>query len=118
MRQLQPGCAACALDRVVHHTALPEEVAKLASVSEADASAMVLRAFARLQGLDDYMLLAGVVRERVVCYPRDDESVQLDGLNDYCWAAVRRYLFIGDVKGSTSTWPYCATGGGLLEHWF
>nr|XP_054925651.1 uncharacterized protein LOC129384338 [Dermacentor andersoni] len=101
----QDRCAACALDRVVHHAALPEEVGKVASVSEADASAMVRRAFAHLQGLDDYMRLSGVVRERVVCYPRDDESVQLDCLNDYCWAAVRRYLFIDDIKGSTLTWP-------------
>lgn len=101
----QDRCAACALDRVVRHTALPEEVAKQASVSEADASAMVRRAFGRLQDLDEFMRLSGVVRERVVCHPRDDGRVQLDGLNHYCWAAVRRYLFIGDIKDSTFTRP-------------
>lgn len=91
-------CCASALERVARHPALPEKIAQLCSVNEAEAARMVRTAFARLQRMEAFMRLTGVVRERVVCHRSGDGRLQLQDLNDYCWAALRRYLTLGDVK--------------------
>ncbi|KAH6943566.1 hypothetical protein HPB50_024339 [Hyalomma asiaticum] len=95
--------SASALELVFRHTALPEEVSKQASLTETDAAALIRRAFERLQDLNEYMRLSGVVRHRVVCHPCLSARVQLDDLNQQCWYAVRRYLTLNDVKESSST---------------
>ncbi|KAL3195033.1 hypothetical protein MRX96_015991 [Rhipicephalus microplus] len=89
-------CAA-ALDRVHRHPALMAELSKVASISEADAAVAVRQ---RLRGIEDmhtFMRLAGVVKARVTCQPRDDGRAQLDALDEHCWAHVRRYLQLDDV---------------------
>lgn len=91
-------CCASALERVSRHPALPEEVAQLCSVGVPEAARMIREAFARLQPMDEFMRLCGVIQERVVCYPRGDGCLQLHDLNEYCWAALRRYLTLCDVK--------------------
>ncbi|XP_065304297.1 NLR family CARD domain-containing protein 3-like [Dermacentor albipictus] len=89
---------AAALERVEHHPALVEEVAELTAVSEGEASDAIRAAVRTFQGLHDFMRMAGVVRERVTCHPRDDGSTQLDDLNEYCWRSVRRYISLDDVR--------------------
>ncbi|KAH7968463.1 hypothetical protein HPB52_008541 [Rhipicephalus sanguineus] len=49
--------------------------------------------------LDAYMRITGVVKERVVCHPRDDGRIQLDDLGEDCWEMVRRFLMLDDVEG-------------------
>lgn len=80
-----------ALERVCRHVALPEKVADLASVSEAEAATMVRESLRSFQGMHDFMRLAGVVKERVTC---EAGSVRLDSLNEHCWGRVRRYLLL------------------------
>lgn len=86
-----------ALDRVGCHVALPERVAELASVNEAEAASMIQGAVAGLRSLHDFMRLAGVVQKSVVCLPREDSRPQLDSLDEYSWSLVRRYLFLDDI---------------------
>ncbi|XP_050032738.1 uncharacterized protein [Dermacentor andersoni] len=89
-------CAA-GLDRVSRHPALVAELAQVLSVDEPEAADMVRQNARRIEGLHDFMRLAGVVKEQVTCLPRQDGRMQLDGLNQDCWARVRRYLELDDV---------------------
>ncbi|XP_075559506.1 uncharacterized protein LOC142591016 [Dermacentor variabilis] len=89
-------CAA-GLDRVSRHPALVAELAQVLSVDKAEADDMVRQNFRCIEGLHDFMRLAGVVKEQVTCLPRQDGRMQLDGLNEDCWAGVRRYLELDDV---------------------
>ncbi|KAH7949217.1 hypothetical protein HPB49_006395 [Dermacentor silvarum] len=92
-----------ALERVYGHAALPGQVAQLSSVGEADATAMVREALKSIQGIHDFMRLAGVVRDRVQCRPgAESGSAQLDSLDDNCWRCVRRYLRLDDVVDTTA----------------
>ncbi|XP_077512675.1 uncharacterized protein LOC144123801 [Amblyomma americanum] len=93
-------CCASALERVASHPALREEVAKLCSVDEAEAARMIRAALLSFQSIEAFMRLAGVVRQRVECHPREDGRLQLHDLNEYCWAALRRYLTLSDVRES------------------
>ncbi|KAH6943562.1 hypothetical protein HPB50_024335 [Hyalomma asiaticum] len=89
-------CAA-ALDRVYRHPALLAELSEVLSIPEAETVAALRQCFQSIEGLHEFMRLAGVVKERVKCLPRDDGSTQLDALNGQCWAHVRRYLQLDDV---------------------
>lgn len=90
-----------ALERMHDHVALPERVAQLSSVSEADASALIRGALRSIQGIHDFMRLAGVVKDRVQCVPGTAEyRPQLDSLDDNCWRHVRRYLLLDHVRDS------------------
>ncbi|KAH7970734.1 hypothetical protein HPB49_014913 [Dermacentor silvarum] len=97
-RALDRHCA-IALEQVWRNAALLEELAEQLSVSVDEASATVRRGLRSMEGLHDFMRLARVVRDGVVCVPsRDDGGPRLDTLNDDCWRLVRRYLMIGDVR--------------------
>ncbi|XP_077549381.1 uncharacterized protein LOC144162638 [Haemaphysalis longicornis] len=96
---------ALALDRMRDHPELVEEVARLEKVDEARAATMVCDGLRRMEGMDDFMRFAGVVKERVSCHPREDGRTQLDALNEYCWSAVRRYLKLYDIGDTTGTAP-------------
>ncbi|XP_077497801.1 uncharacterized protein LOC144108436 [Amblyomma americanum] len=89
--------AAEALERVRGHVALPGRVAELASVSDAEATWMIRAAAAGLRGLDDFMRVAGVVQQSVVCFPREDCRPQLDTLGEFGWSLIRRYLFLDEI---------------------
>ncbi|KAH7944350.1 hypothetical protein HPB52_018585 [Rhipicephalus sanguineus] len=89
-------CAA-ALDRVYRHPALVAELSRVLSISEADAVVAVRQGFRSIEGMHEFMRLAGVVKVRVTCQPREDGRAQLDALNEYCWSHVRRYLQLDDV---------------------
>ncbi|KAH7931520.1 hypothetical protein HPB51_029825 [Rhipicephalus microplus] len=102
MRDLQQRryCAG-ALERMHKHVALPERVAQISSVSEVEASAMIRDALKGMQGMHDFMRLAGVVKDRVKCGPATAPFLsQLDSLDDICWMRVRRYLRLDDVMDS------------------
>ncbi|KAL3252721.1 hypothetical protein MRX96_054825 [Rhipicephalus microplus] len=96
-RRCDTPCAA-ALDRVYRHPALVAELTKVLSVSGADAVAAVRQRFRSIEGMHEFMRLAGVVKSRVTCQPRGDGRAQLDTLNEDCWAHVRRYLQLDDVR--------------------
>ncbi|KAH7970636.1 hypothetical protein HPB49_012783 [Dermacentor silvarum] len=96
-RALDRHCA-IALERVWRHAALVEELAEQLSVSVEEASATVRRGLRSMEGLHDFMRLARVVRDGVVCDPSRDGGPRLDALNDDCWRLVRRYLMLGDVR--------------------
>ncbi|KAL3255564.1 hypothetical protein MRX96_017462 [Rhipicephalus microplus] len=90
-----------ALERMHKHMALPERVAQIMSVSEVEASAMIWEALKRMQGMHDFMRLAGVVKDRVKCGPATAPFLsQLDSLDDICWMRVRRYPRLDDVQDS------------------
>ncbi|KAH7949637.1 hypothetical protein HPB49_013138 [Dermacentor silvarum] len=95
-------CAA-GLDRVSRHPALVAELAEVLSIGQVEAADMVQRRFRHIQGLHEFMRLAGVVKGRVTCLPREDGRTQLDDLNDDCWAHVRRYLQLDDVPYSSAS---------------
>ncbi|XP_049523849.1 uncharacterized protein LOC125945670 [Dermacentor silvarum] len=95
-------CAA-GLDRVSRHPALVAELAEVLSIGQVEAADMVQRRFQSIEGLHDFMRLAGVVKRQVTCLPREDGRTQLDDLNDDCWAHVRRYLQLDDVPHSSAS---------------
>lgn len=90
---------AAALEEVSRHPALVRELAKMEGVAP-DEMARLLRSQLRsVEGMDNFMRLTGVVKERVTCAPPVDGcSTQLEDLNSDCWALVRRYLSFNDVK--------------------
>ncbi|KAH7944713.1 hypothetical protein HPB51_028575 [Rhipicephalus microplus] len=95
-----------ALERMYRHVALPERVAQISSVSEVEASAMIREALKGMQGMHDFMRLAGVVKDRVKCGPATAPFLsQLDRLDDICWMRVRRYLRLDDVRDSGAQPP-------------
>ncbi|KAH6935655.1 hypothetical protein HPB50_007458 [Hyalomma asiaticum] len=88
-----------ALERLYkNHAVLLEDLAEHADVSAAEIRNLARRHLNRTASLDDYMRITGVVKERVVCRPRDDGRMQLDDLHEDCWALVRRYLLLDDVE--------------------
>ncbi|XP_050032739.1 uncharacterized protein [Dermacentor andersoni] len=89
-------CAA-ALDRVSRHPALVAELAEVLSIGEEEAARRVRQRFRSIEGLHEFMRLAGVVKQRVTCRPSEDGRAQLDDLNSECWCHVRRYLQLDDV---------------------
>ncbi|KAH7970735.1 hypothetical protein HPB49_014914 [Dermacentor silvarum] len=96
-RALDRHCA-IALELVWRHASLLEELAEQLSVSVDEASATVRRGLRSMEGLHDFMRIARVVRDAVVCDPSSDGGPRLDTLNDDCWRLVRRYLMLGDVR--------------------
>ncbi|XP_077489437.1 uncharacterized protein LOC144100336 [Amblyomma americanum] len=91
---------AIALEVVSQHPALVREFAEVLSTSEAEGSSMIRNALLVIQGIHDFMRVAGVVKERVMCQPRADGSMQLDELDSDSWRHVRQYLLLQDIKDS------------------
>ncbi|KAH8038080.1 hypothetical protein HPB51_021637 [Rhipicephalus microplus] len=97
------GYCAAGLERVYRHPALLTELAEVLSIDEAEARERVRQRVRSIEGLQDFMRLAGVVKERFTCLPSEDGSTQLDALNEDCWSHVRRYLQLSDLLlGSAS----------------
>ncbi|XP_070380009.1 uncharacterized protein [Dermacentor albipictus] len=86
-----------ALERVLRHRALLEELAEVQSISEDEAAAALRDEVRSFEGMHEFMRLAGVVKERVTCHRREDGRTQLDDLNEHCWIVIRRCLALGDV---------------------
>lgn len=60
-----------------------------------DAEARVRVASADRYLRESYLVITGVVRRSVACWPAD--VTQLDDLNADCWRAIARYLSVADV---------------------
>ncbi|KAL1482503.1 hypothetical protein MTO96_033744 [Rhipicephalus appendiculatus] len=86
-----------ALERVLRHPALLDEVARWTKLDQAELVVLARDRLRRTQSLDGFMQVAGVVKEQVVCHPVDDGRLQVDDLNEDCWSHVRRYLSTDDV---------------------
>lgn len=95
---------AVALERMQGYPQLVEEVARLEGVDQTRAATMVQGSLRSIQSADmhQFMRLAGVVRERVSCRASKDGHTQLDALNEDCWRALRRYLWLGDIRDATA----------------
>ncbi|XP_075751740.1 uncharacterized protein LOC142817811 [Rhipicephalus microplus] len=87
-----------ALEQVWRHAGLLEELAEQQSLSVAEVTPIVRRGLRSIEGLHDFMRLAGVVQDSVVCEPRQGGRPQLYTLNEDCWRLVRRCLVLDDVK--------------------
>ncbi|XP_077531191.1 uncharacterized protein LOC144143293 [Haemaphysalis longicornis] len=89
-----------AVEDVFLYPELLEGLAEELSLPTIEAAALVRRGLQCLQSLDDFMRLAGVVKERVVCHRRGDGCLQLTDLGPDCWAVIRRYLLLCDIVDS------------------
>ncbi|KAH6922293.1 hypothetical protein HPB50_012188 [Hyalomma asiaticum] len=87
-----------ALERISLHPALLAEVAEKLEMDKAELIVLSRERLKVTESLNGFMRITGVVKERVVCNPPDDNCTQLDDLNQCCWMHVRRYLLIDDVK--------------------
>lgn len=94
------GYCARALELVSSHPGLLKQITKLASVTEDEASAMVRKSIGDIASMLAFMQMAGIVKRRLVCHPREDGRPQLDDLNDDCLRLLRSYLKISDVRGT------------------
>ncbi|KAH7943539.1 hypothetical protein HPB52_009195 [Rhipicephalus sanguineus] len=92
-------CAA-AVELVHFHPVLVTKVQELTSVDENEAVSLINGSLKSFTKLDDFMCVAGVVKDTVTCHRRDDGQKQLTDLNIYCWLRLRDYLKVGDVLGS------------------
>ncbi|KAH7975165.1 hypothetical protein HPB49_024704 [Dermacentor silvarum] len=89
-----------ALEHVSRYPVLLDEVAELANIDRSEIVDLVRDRLKSAETLDGFMRVVGVVRERVVCHPPDEDRMQLDDLIEDCWRHVRRFLMIYDVKHS------------------
>ncbi|KAH7944224.1 hypothetical protein HPB52_017457 [Rhipicephalus sanguineus] len=94
---------ALALKTVSRHPALMEELAEVLSVSDAKVASLIQARLSDMQGIHEFMRLAGVVKDRVTCRPRGDGRKQLHDLNEDCWRHVMRYVQLEDVRWSSET---------------
>ncbi|XP_077537091.1 uncharacterized protein LOC144149405 [Haemaphysalis longicornis] len=86
--------SATAFDALCDGPALFPHVERLSSQREHGAAQLLARAKCRIAG--DFFVLAGVVRERIVCHP--GPATQFDSLNSDCLAAIARWLKLDDVR--------------------
>ncbi|KAH7974449.1 hypothetical protein HPB49_015667 [Dermacentor silvarum] len=89
-----------ALERVSRYPVLLDDVARQAHIDKSEIVDLVRDRLKRTETLNGFMRVVGVVRERVICHPHNDDRMQLDDLIEDCWRHVRRYLLIDDVKPS------------------
>ncbi|XP_077512544.1 uncharacterized protein LOC144123613 [Amblyomma americanum] len=98
----QESCFARALEHVSDHPVLLEELCERESLSASAAAAMIRSRLKTIEGMNEFMRLAGVVKERVTCHTSPEGRTQLMNLDEYCWRHVRQYLKIDDVLNSGS----------------
>ncbi|KAH6942187.1 hypothetical protein HPB50_001756 [Hyalomma asiaticum] len=94
-----PYCAS-AVELVSQHPKVIDDVRREANLSaEGDAVDMIADALRLpcLTNMHEYMKLAGVVRERVVCGVRPDGRMQFDQIYDDCWLRIRHFLRVADI---------------------
>ncbi|KAH6937590.1 hypothetical protein HPB50_001870 [Hyalomma asiaticum] len=87
-----------ALEKVSRRPALVRELAEREGMAEDEVRSLIQSRLMSVKGLDDFMRLSGVVRDRVTCAPRPDgRRKQLNDLHEDCWRVLRRYLSFDDV---------------------
>ncbi|KAH7943009.1 hypothetical protein HPB52_003992 [Rhipicephalus sanguineus] len=92
-------CAAAA-ERVQLSPGLVMKVQELESIDEEEAVSRIKRSLKDIVSLDDFMRLAGVVKDTVSCHRRDDGQKQLSDLNFDCLLHIRQYLNLDDILNS------------------
>ncbi|KAL1481381.1 hypothetical protein MTO96_034506 [Rhipicephalus appendiculatus] len=98
------------LERAAAYTALWSELADNEGIPALQSAKMIRSRLSIVDGLDDFMRLAGVVEECVMCTPPvKGGGMQLQKLGNDCWRLVRRYLSFDDVKCSTVAKAYRST---------
>ncbi|KAH7962831.1 hypothetical protein HPB52_018119 [Rhipicephalus sanguineus] len=95
-RERQVSCALKPWNvyRVMPHCLLLSE---LTSMSTAEAAATVRSSLRSIEGMQEFMRLAGVVNEGITCSARGDACMHLADLNEHCWSHLRRYIKLYDV---------------------
>ncbi|KAL1443483.1 hypothetical protein MTO96_007396 [Rhipicephalus appendiculatus] len=88
---------AAATELVQLNPGLVEKVQELASVDESEALSRIKSSLKSFSELDNFMRLAGVVKNTVSCHRRSDGQKQLIDLNRDCWLHLRRYLKLSDI---------------------
>lgn len=81
------------------HPRLLEMVREGAGVSSAEAKKMISSAWLRVRrcSLEEFMRMAGVVKEKMECLGHPDARPQLSDINHDCWLNIRDFLKIADV---------------------
>nr|XP_054934454.1 uncharacterized protein LOC129388342 [Dermacentor andersoni] len=81
------------------HPRLLEMVMEGADVTKTEAKEKISSALLRVRHctLDEFMRIAGVVKESVECLLHPDAKLQLADINHNCWLHIRRFLKIRDV---------------------
>ncbi|KAL1469660.1 hypothetical protein MTO96_040950 [Rhipicephalus appendiculatus] len=78
---------------VSQHEPDDRKLVEIADLSDEEAQLGV--AAAEMRRREKYLMLAGIVRRSVVCWPAD--TTQIDALNADCWCAIARYLKVSDI---------------------
>ncbi|XP_070379109.1 uncharacterized protein [Dermacentor albipictus] len=88
-----------AIELMHDHPCLLEMVMEGADVTKTGAKQMISNALVRVHrcSLDEFMRVAGVVKERVECLRHPDARHQLTDIGYDCWLHIRSFLKIGDV---------------------
>ncbi|KAL1480775.1 hypothetical protein MTO96_050758 [Rhipicephalus appendiculatus] len=85
-------CAGC-FELFFGRSCLMTNLVAIAGLSDAEARMRVAAAENRRR--EKYLVLTGVIRGYVVCWPAD--TTQIDALNWDCWHSIVRYLNVTDV---------------------
>ncbi|XP_065283970.1 uncharacterized protein [Dermacentor albipictus] len=88
-----------AIELMHDHPRLLEMVMEGADVTKTKAKEKISSALLRVHhcSLEEFMRIAGVVKERVECLRDPDARFQLVDINEHCWLHIRRFLKIRDV---------------------
>nr|XP_050048707.2 uncharacterized protein LOC126545063 [Dermacentor andersoni] len=88
-----------ALEEMSGYPLLVEELASQ-GINKQQALDRIAASLMSMDDLHEFMRLAGVVRDEIVCLDSVDGSTQLDNLNVYCLRHIRKYLKMSDIIDS------------------
>ncbi|KAH7932866.1 hypothetical protein HPB49_003958 [Dermacentor silvarum] len=89
-----------ALERMFSSPLLMEELCARRSMQKQEALDKIAASLTSMADLTEFMRLAGVLRDEIVCLDSVDGSPQLDNLNEYCLRHIRKYLKMSDIIDS------------------
>ncbi|KAH7932862.1 hypothetical protein HPB49_003954 [Dermacentor silvarum] len=89
-----------ALEKMSGCPILVEELCVFQGISKKQALGKIAASLTSTADLNEFMRLAGVVRDEIVCLDSVDGSKQLDDLNEYCLRHIRTYLKMSDIIDS------------------
>ncbi|KAH7943015.1 uncharacterized protein LOC119399127 [Rhipicephalus sanguineus] len=88
---------ATAAELMQFNPGLVEKIQELDSIDEDEALSRIKASLTSFTELDDFMCLAGVVKDTVSCHRRDDGQMQFVDLTRDCWLHIRQYLNMGHI---------------------
>ncbi|XP_049511385.1 uncharacterized protein LOC125939905 [Dermacentor silvarum] len=86
-----------ALEKMYSYPLLVEELCARQDIKKQQALDKIATKVRSMANLNEFMRLAGVVRDEIVCFDSVDGAKQLDDLNEYCLRHIRKYLKISDI---------------------